>query len=66
LHRERDVRRFVMGLAMNRAQALEQVRRHRLDALLVHCQTRTSQGAQAASKQRMPGSSKPFVGNSAC
>ena len=37
MHRERDFLGFAMGLAMNGAKALEQVRQHRVDALLMHC-----------------------------
>jgi len=37
LHREQDFQRDAMGSAMNGARAVEQVRPHRFDALLMHC-----------------------------
>ena len=36
MHREQDFRRFAMGLAMNGAEAVEPIRPHRFEALLMH------------------------------
>ena len=55
-----------MGSAMNGARAVEQVRPHRFDALLMHCRRLEKPRCEGrVDEARENGSSEPFVGSSA-